>query len=140
MKVLVVVLSSLLAVAGCDSPGGPDDEDVLDYERLLQALRQSGLSAQPAGQVSQPFFSVPSRLIAIDADQVQVLEYPHERSAQADAARISPDGSTVGNSHVDWVAPPHFYRAGRLLVLYVGNRADAKAALERLLGPQFAGR
>ncbi len=140
MKVPVFVLASLLVVAACASPGGPNDEDGLDYDGLLQALRQSGLSAQPAGQVSQPFFSVPSRLIAIDADQVQVLEYPDERSAQADIGRISPDGSTVGNSHVDWVAPPHFYRTGRLLVLYVGNRAEIKAALERLLGPQFAGR
>lgn len=103
-------------------------------------MRRSGLSAQPAGQVRQPFFSVPARLIAIDADQVQVLEYADERSARADAARISPDGGTVGNSHVDWIAPPHFYRTGRLLVLYVGNRTDVKTALEGLLGPQFAGR
>jgi hypothetical protein len=140
MKVLVFVLASLMALPGCDSPGGPDDEGDLAYDRLLQGLRESSLSAQPAGQLSQPFFSIPVRLIAINPDQVQVLEYPDERSARTDAARVSPDGSTVGNSHVDWVAPPHFYRTGRLLVLYVGNRTDIKTALERLLGPQFAGR
>ena len=53
MKVLVFVLASLLALPGCDSPSGPDGSEDLDYDRLLEGLRQSGLSAQPAGQLSQ---------------------------------------------------------------------------------------
>jgi len=139
MRVLLAVLAAILASAACDSPAGPDSQSDLDYNRLLQGLRQSGLAAVPAGQLSQPFLSIPGRLIAIDAEHVQVFEYPDEPSAQADAARVSADGGRVWNSLILWVAPPHFYRRGLVLALYVGNRAEINASLERILGPQFAG-
>ena len=42
--------------------------------------------------------------------------------------------------HVDWIAPPHFYHTGRVIVLYVGSNADLIRLLEATLGPQFAGR
>jgi hypothetical protein len=40
---------------------------------------------------------------------------------------------------VEWVAPPHFYSGGKLLVLYVGDKQRTLEALDLLLGPQFAG-
>ncbi len=39
-----------------------------------------------------------------------------------------------------WVAPPHFFQEGRVLVLYAGADQTVLAALTELLGPQFAGR
>jgi hypothetical protein len=41
---------------------------------------------------------------------------------------------------VTWVAAPHFYQAGRILVLYVGDDPAILELLEGALGPQFAGR
>jgi hypothetical protein len=38
------------------------------------------------------------------------------------------------------VAPPHFYRQGRLLVLYLGEDTQTLGRLACLLGPPFAGR
>ena len=140
MRLPVALLVTVLASAACGSPAAPDRQGELDYNQLLQGLRRSGLTAQPAGQLSQPFISIPARLIAIDAEQVHVFEYPDEQSARADAAQISADGGRVWNSLILWIAPPHFYRQGRVLALYVGDRPDIKATLERLLGPQFAGR
>lgn len=37
------------------------------------------------------------------------------------------------------MATPHFYRSGNVIALYVGDDAATLAALERALGPQFAG-
>jgi hypothetical protein len=39
-----------------------------------------------------------------------------------------------------WVATPHFYEAGKLIVLYVGEDSGVVGVLEEALGPQFAGR
>jgi hypothetical protein len=36
--------------------------------------------------------------------------------------------------------PPHFFKSGRLIVLYVGEESSVLKALEAMLGPQFAGR
>ena len=140
MRLPIALLVTVLASAACGSPAAPDSQGELDYNQLLQGLRSSGLAAQPAGQLSQPFISIPARLIAIDAEHVQVFEYPDEQSARADAAQISADGGRVWNSLILWIAPPHFYRQERVLALYVGDRPDIKATLERLLGRQFAGR
>ena len=46
---------------------------------------------------------------------------------------------TGGIADVEWIATPHFYGAGRLLVLYVGDEQRTIRALDLLLGPQFAG-
>jgi hypothetical protein len=51
---------------------------------------------------------------------------------------IRPDGSGTATTIVDWVAPPHFFLKGRVLVLYVDNDAAVLRLLQSLLGPQFA--
>ena len=56
--------------------------------------------------------------------------FTHESpaAAQAEADVVNSTGFTVGTTSISWVAPPHFYLKGSLLVLYVGVN-----------GPQFAG-
>ena len=65
-------------------------------------------------------------------------------AADAEAALISPDGYSIRTAtkgaEVGWIAPPHFYKAGKLIVLYVGESEVVTVVLERVLGPQFAGR
>ena len=138
-----IALLFFVGTAGCGgssaplaSHGGP----VKDYVSLIDHLRAGGATVVPAGSVAQPFFSVPGQLITVNGQQVQVYEYANDDSANADAARISPDGSTVGNTSVDWVAPPHFYKKSRLIVLYVGTNSSVMHILETALGPQFGGR
>ena len=118
------------------SHGGP----VIDYVSLVDALRAAGATVEPAGEVSQPFFSVIGLADTVNGAPVQVFEYADEAAAAAAAATIAPDGGAVGTTSVLWIAPPHFYRAGRLLVLYVGDDAAVTGLLDGALGPQFAGR
>jgi hypothetical protein len=40
---------------------------------------------------------------------------------------------------IDWIAPPHFYRAGRVLVLYVGEDEGITEVLTNTVGPQMTG-
>jgi hypothetical protein len=40
---------------------------------------------------------------------------------------------------ITWIATPHFFSSGRLLVLYVGDNNEILSMLEQLLGPQFTG-
>jgi hypothetical protein len=117
------------------SHGGP----VTDYASLIDALRAGGASVEPAGEVSQSFFSVEGKVIKANGADVQVFEYADEAAAQTDANLVQPDGYEIGTAIVDWMAPPHFYQKGRLMVLYVGTDNAIMAALEATLGAQFAG-
>jgi hypothetical protein len=42
--------------------------------------------------------------------------------AEAEAKKVNADGAAVGTSSALWVGPPHFYRKGKLVVLYVRDK------------------
>jgi hypothetical protein len=135
----------LLGVAlGKQFAGGPvgqtpTREPVLDRLSLVDALRAAGASVGAAGEVTQPFFTVRGQIITVDGQAVQVYEYTAASTAEAEAGQVAPDGRTVGTIRMAWLGTPHFYRTGRLLLLYVGDDAGTLRQLETLVGPAFAG-
>jgi hypothetical protein len=142
-RFLFLSLFSLLAaflLAACSSLAAASRTDpVSDYASLLEALRAAGATVEPADPVSQVFFGPEGQVIKVNAQDVQVFEYPDEAAAERDAQTISPDGSSTTTTMITWVDAPHFYKAGKLIVLYVGSDTDTLQLLEGLLGPQFAG-
>lgn len=137
---VVLLLLGLVGCGGSSTPPTSHGGPVKDYVSLVDHLRSAGATVVPTGSVTQPFFSVPGLVITVNGEQVQIYEYANDDGANTDAARISPDGGTIGNSMVDWVASPHFYKVGQLIVLYVGTNKAVTHVLEMTLGPQFAGR
>jgi len=101
-----------------------------------------------SAEASKPLLSGAGHLLMVNGERVEVYDYATTFLAAADAARISPDGSTfsagfgpLGGStaSVDWIAPPHFYASGRLIVQYIGTHRDVLAVLTQALGRQIAG-
>ena len=146
ISLLFVVAAALTACAGKLSvPLQPQQaelpaEPATDYASLIDDLRTAGVGVEPEGKVDQPFFSVEGRMIKIGGEDVQVFQYSHAAAADAQAALVSPDGSAVGTSKLHWVGSPHFYKKGKLLVLYVGDDDRVLKTLDAMLGRQFAGK
>jgi hypothetical protein len=113
---------------------------VKNIRQLIDRLRASGEKIARKGRVEQPFFSVKGQMITIGDQHVQVFEYRSLKAAELDASKVKSTGSSVGTSMPMWIAPPHFFKSGRLIVLYAGESASVLKALEDALGPQFAGR
>jgi len=91
---------------------------------LIDNLRATGVTVNPAGDVSQPFFSVKGQVIKVNGEDVQVFEYGDKATAEAEAALVSPDGSSIGTSMVSWISSPHFYKAGKIIAIYVGENSE----------------
>lgn len=149
MKTIQIAFAAVLAAAiiigatvymGSQQPTVSHGGAVKDYVSLVDALRAKGLTVEPAEKVSQPFFAVEAQTINVNGQTVQVFEYDNEVQMNSDAAKVSPNGSSIGNSMITWVGPPQFYKAGRIIVLYVGKDATVLGALNDVIGPQFAGR
>lgn len=136
---LFLLTFALVACAPLANEADLDREPVLDYSGLLEALRAEGADVATSNPVSQVFFSVEGQTLTVDKDQIQVFEYADGAAAAIEAELVSEDGTSVGTNMISWVAAPHFYRSGRLIVLYLGENADTLRLLESLLGPQFAG-
>ncbi len=132
-----------------ETPAGPAASG-LDYAGLLAALQAEGAMATPGERSPFTSLSVNPVLITVNGEDVWVYEYADSAAAVQDAAYISPDGgqitvpdpddpSIVTVSIIEWMAIPHFYRSGRIIVQYVGEDPSLISLLESLLGPQFAG-
>src|SRR3970040_3205087 len=133
----VVVIGLAYYTSGTQTPlqppvshGGP----VKDHVSLIDALRAKGLVVEPAGKLSQPFFTVEAQIITVEGKQVQIFEYSNGASMSTEASKVSPDGGTIGNSKVTWIEPPHFYKAGRIIVLYVGSNSTINGVLTECSG------
>ena len=109
-----------------------DDTGVVDYGDAEVKL---------TGEVvSEGIFSVDGRVLEVNGERVLVMDYGDTDALDAEAAGISPDGSSVGTHMVTWVSPPHFFRTETAIVLYVGESPTVIEALTEMTGPQFAGR
>jgi len=144
---LLFVVAVGCATGGEKSPGPGQNQPtqsktaaVTDYPSLIKSLRALGAGATAVGDVEQPFFAIKGMMIKVHGEDVQVFQYANAAAADAEATPISRDGMAVGTRKIFWVGQPHFYKQGRLLVLYVGNNDKVLKTLEAVLGQKFAGR
>ena len=115
-------------------------ETVKDQVSLLDALRKAGANVQVGDAVEQPFLSVSGTQVTVNGTDVQVFEYADEAAAQADVATLADTIAGRGTTMITWVASPHAYHAGRVIVLYVGDDAATLKLLEDALGAVFQAR
>lgn len=118
------------------------------YANLLGALRARGATVQESGSASGMLFVGKGRGLAVNGAALAVYAYSTTWAAQLDASRVSADGATTRSGFgpfggsavtVEWVAPPHHFRRGRVIVTYIGSDSSVLSLLTSLLGQQFAG-
>src|SRR3989344_8547916 len=132
-----LLLSGMLAACSSDAPAAR--ETTIDSYEELQSHLQSNGSVSDAGTVTQPFFGPEGRILVFNNGAVQIFGYVDADAAERDAILIEPDGSSVGETQLSWVDPPHSYRSGKLIVLYVGRDEGTLRVLGEALGEQIAG-
>ena len=143
----VCLLFLTIGTAGCgrdflqakQAQGGARPRPVTDAASLISQLRAAGESVELVGEVDQPFLSVVGTMIKLQGEDVQVFQYSSSAEMEAQSALISPEGTAVGTRKIHWIGSPHFFKQGRVLVLYVGDDQKIEKALEAILGRQFAG-
>ena len=95
----------------------------------LDPLLATGADVEVTGEVvSEGIFSVDGTIILVNGERVQVMDFGDAAALEAQAAGISPTGSSIAThgqaSMVLWVAPPHFFRTETAIVLYVGENSQ----------------
>lgn len=142
---LIFVVTFTTGQNGCDKKAKSDSPSARENSlqttaALIKKLRAGGAKVESKGEkIEQPFFSPSGQNLNVNGETVQVFEYENSATADTEAAQIKPDGTTA-TTMINWVAPPHFFRNGNLIVLYVGENADVIKSLENALGRQFAGK
>ncbi|MEO8292639.1 MAG: hypothetical protein ABI635_05830 [Actinomycetota bacterium] len=122
----------------------PSAQPVTDYVSFTQAMGAAGFKVRAGERTQSNLLFREGQTVFIDGVSVSTFEYPTERALHEARSSVGRDGYSVptssdGIADVEWVETPHFYSAGKLLVLYLGDERPTLDALDTLLGPQFAG-
>lgn len=149
---------------------GVTPSPVYDYKSLIDDLRSAGASVEEHSSptveqspfkrdltLSRVVLLGSGRRVSVNGETIHIYEYPDVLAADTEAGFVSPDGYNISvplgdsrylGSHYEWVEPPHFFKKGRVIVLYVGldfrgflfgDDPPLVEVLQRALGPQFAG-
>lgn len=139
---LALLLVLAFAVSGCGNGATPSPTGapvVEDQASMVAALQAAGATTNVGDPVMQDFFTPEGQIITVNGADIQVFEYADAAAMESEAAQVAPDGGSIGTSMVTWMGAPHFYKIGRLIVLYVGSDPAILDLLKQLIGPQFAG-
>lgn len=147
---LRIVLIAILLGSACSpqatpvaessvTPNAPLGSNVEDQSSLIDTLRASGAEVGVGESVKQAFFTVTGQILKVNGKDVQAFEYESAERMEAHAGQVAPDGGSIGTSMVTWVEPPHFFKSGRVLVLYVGEDPEAINLLRSALGDNSQG-
>lgn len=125
--------------ANVSPSASPKPLAVEDQNGLLSALKAAGATVEVGDSMTQDFFNVEGQMVKVNGADLQVFEYENADAMEKDASQVAPNGGSIGTSMVSWIDTPHFYKAGRIIVLYIGSDQKVLDLLNKILGPQFAG-
>lgn len=125
-----------------------------DWAAFADRLRREGFAVERTAEASEPFLRAIGAGLHLSGGalarpaRLAVYTYADPALAADDATRVQPDTSVrwaepdgnVRTISYAWVAPPHFFRQGWVLVIYAGTDPAVLRLLAHLLGPQFVGR
>lgn len=141
MRTLCACLAvAVLSVGAAGCAGGNSGDAQRD---VVEALRAGGFA--PEKQRSTPsLLGVRSTVYVLSGgDELHVLPFASEARAESAARKVDSGGYSVSEdgraTQIEWIAPPHWFRAGRQVVIYLGTSARMLEALRAVAGPQFAG-
>lgn len=137
-----ITAAALTVYFGWTSLTAPDATSVV---RSLRAAGATVTEQESGGSVG--FLHGAPHPLKVNGEDVTIFEYGAPALADLDASTISADGSTFHNGFgpfgsvimVDYIAPPHFYKTGRVIALYVGSDAETLRLLREVFDPPFAG-
>lgn len=141
MRTILLVLLGLFAGACSTQPADSASPDEgVTTNALVESLSRAGLQVKAAGEIEQPFWTRRAQVFTVEGDDLQLYEFADEAAATRAAEQVAPDGGSIGQSSMSWIAPPHFYRSGRTIAIYLGTNRAVLDALQSLLGAPFAER
>lgn len=93
--------------------------------------------------VEQSFIPTARKRMIIDDNAIDIYLFNNDKEMENEASHIDNDGFCYDNGSksviVCWIASPHFYKEGSLIVKYIGEDKKIISDLKDILGGEFAG-
>ena len=142
----------IFTLAGCGIPGCEESSERdldygegngLDVESVIYGLYQlfaaTGHRIEIGPEVEKPYFDVPARGLKINGSPVYCVAFTESKETDEFVATIAKDGRMIGEKKVEEEKTPHFFREGKVVALYLGDKQSTIEILEEVMGKQIAG-
>lgn len=128
----------------------PSPPAVQDYASFIAYVKSLGLGVGSETKAYSNIYSGDITEVLINGETMYVIEYATEEEMNQRASEISPDASSVTKTLPDGTKrmtsfiqianmPTHYYKKGKIIVIYAGKNESMVQILEEIFGPQFAG-
>jgi len=118
--------------------------DAIDYTKLVELLAANGFSYEELGAPTHRdgWFPVEPVFIKIGEEILTVYEFASNEDMEKNAIYVEPGGFGITGPdfgvQVSWVSYPYWFKAGNIIVIYVGENEEIKSFLFETLGETFA--
>lgn len=116
------------------------DDMAYNKSELKSVIENKGykVTVSPMGK---GYFTVDYDKYILDIGEFQVYEYTSEQKENivTDLRTITKDGMVINGQKISWSSKPHYYKKGRIIVIYDGDNKDMLSLLENILGAPFIG-
>lgn len=122
--------------------------NTMSYADFLSLLEANSLPYREVSAYQDHLLSVPSQAVELHKELILVYEYSSCETMKQDAEGIDRHGAAFAHHagediavtiQVSWIAAPHFFKKGRIIVHYTGENHDILQFLRRHFGGEFAG-
>lgn len=124
---------------GCSSN---NSKDTFSIEQFQSAMKAKNYSSKMK-DVEKDFLPAARKRMIIGNEVLDIYLFNSNKSMESEAKHIDTGGCGYNNGiqkiNVSWVAIPHFYKKGNIIVQYVGQNEKIISDLKEILGEQFAG-
>jgi hypothetical protein len=142
---VLVGLALVALFAGCTSaPLIPGGASACEQTCLAGRLQAAGATVSGGDRLSDAaalWVNAQGYVYTVNGEQMTVYVFADSGAARAAASEVKDGGSEIVRGGplggtalmVDWVAPPHFYRVGEVIAIYVGAKSQTLAVLRRVI-------
>ena len=132
---VISILCIIVLFCSCTNTES-DTYDVNGFKADLNICGYNSATKIVPGDV----FSAKKTTISAGDEIITVYSYDTKSLMEQVANEIDTDGSGLCSSvRITWVSLPHFYKKGKIMVLYVGDNDKTISDLNNLFSYQFAG-
>jgi hypothetical protein len=140
---MVIVVLSLLIFSmfmGCSNKN--TSKDTFNIEQFQNKMKSKNYKFETQ-DVGEDFLPTTRKRMIMGDEALDIYIFANNKKMENAARCIDSDGSGYSNGFksvkVSWIAPPHFYKRGSIIVQYVGEKENIISDLKDILGEQFAG-
>lgn len=132
LMALMCTICIIFSFMGCE-------KQISNTDDLISSLKKMGYKVSTFKQGKNKFLSGDLTVVKINGNEIDIYEYKSNQEMEREAEKYIRSSDSAVNTMNDYISDPHFYKIGKIIVSYIGDKKEITKKLEKIIGEQFSG-